>query len=333
MSRLSEETESGGEMIKSGTSRLLSGRSCAASLNKGTIASRMMETKLNLPNEPFKFYDLFAILKHKLYQNLRSLTLERPIKIFLLAFALVLFSFSELNFKDYSVNTIVIDAGHGGKDSGTLGSISKEKDIALAIALELGQIIEKYLPGVEVIYTRKDNTFIELSERAELANKNHADLFLSIHCNSAEDSRAHGTETFVIGMHRTDDNLEVAMRENSVIEMEEDFEAAYEGFDPNSPESYILFANYQSANITNSLNLADKIENQFTKRVKRYSRGVKQAGFVVLWKTSMPSVLVETGFLSNRNEEMYLNDEYGRTLIASGIFRAVRDYKEEVENK
>ncbi len=260
-------------------------------------------------------------------------TINPLVKVFFLALVMILCSFTRLNFKDYRVETIVIDAGHGGKDSGTLGSISKEKDIALAIALELGEIFEQYLPGVKIIYTRKDNTFIELDERAAIANRNNADLFISIHCNAADDRRAYGTETWVMGMHMSKDNLEVAMRENSVIELEEEFAEKYDGFDPDSPESYILFSLYQNAYLKNSLNLAEKIEKQFKNRVKRYSRGVKQAGFLVLWKTSMPSVLVETGFLSNKDEELYLNDEYGRTLLASGIYRAVRDYKNEVESK
>lgn len=185
---------------------------------------------------------------------------------------------------------------------------------------------------VKVIYTRKDDTFISLENRANIANKNNADLFISIHCNADPQRRAYGTETYVMGPHKTANNLDVAKRENAVILMEEDYEENYEGFDPNSPESHILFTLYQNAYIGNSLKLASNIETQFEERVGRNSRGVKQAGFIVLWKTSMPSVLVETGFISHAKEEKFLNDELGQTYIASGIYRAFRDYKEDIES-
>lgn len=227
----------------------------------------------------------------------------------------------------------MIDAGHGGKDSGTRGVMSKEKDIALEIALELGEIIKEYLPDVEVIYTRTNDDFIELDERSNIANKNGADLFISIHCNAVDYSdKVQGTETWIMGLHKSETNLNVAKRENSVILMEENYEEKYEGFDPNDPASHILFSLYQNAYLSNSLKLAEKVEYQFDKRVGRHSRGVKQAGFVVLFKSSMPSVLIETGFLSNPKEERYLNDELGQTYIASGIFRAIRDYKVEIES-
>lgn len=226
----------------------------------------------------------------------------------------------------------MIDAGHGGKDPGTSGKVTKEKDISLKVALELGSLIEKYMPDVEVIYTRKDNTFVELYDRAKIANKNGAQLFISVHCNAVGNPATKGTETWVMGLHTSKGNLEVSKRENSVILLEDNYEEKYEGFDPNSPESHILFSLYQNAYLSNSLDLAERIETQFKNRVDRNSRGVKQAGFIVLWKTSMPSVLVEIGFLSNETEEMYLSDEYGRTLIASGIFRAVRDYKQNLES-
>jgi N-acetylmuramoyl-L-alanine amidase len=232
----------------------------------------------------------------------------------------------------YKVRTVVIDAGHGGKDPGTLGSRSKEKDIALAIALELGNIINEYLPDVKVIYTRKDDTFVELSERAQIANKAEADMFISIHCNAAQNHEVHGTETYIMGLHVNEQNLNVAQRENSVILLEDDYKQQYEGFDPSSPESYIMFSLMQNAFLQNSLTLAENVEHQFNKRVGRNSRGVKQAGFVVLWRTTMPSILVETGFISNKKEEEFLNDKLGRTYMASGLFRAFRDYKAEMES-
>ncbi|MBU2913902.1 MULTISPECIES: N-acetylmuramoyl-L-alanine amidase family protein [Reichenbachiella] len=250
------------------------------------------------------------------------------------ALGILFASFNNTGVKDYKVKKIVIDAGHGGKDQGTSGDFSLEKDIALSIALETGKIINEYLPDVEVIYTRADDSFPTLYERADLANNNHADLFISIHCNSAPYSETvHGTETYIMGLHKSDENFEVAMRENSVITMEDNAEAHYEGFDPNSPESYILFSLYQSAYQSNSLELAQNVEDQFKNRVGRRSRGVKSAGFLVLWKTSMPSILIETGFLSNAKEEKDLNDKLQQTYIASGIFRAFRDYKNELESK
>lgn len=246
---------------------------------------------------------------------------------------MILGSFTNLNKPSYKVDKIIIDAGHGGKDGGTIGAVSKEKDVALKIALELGTIIKEYLPDVEIIFTRNNDTFIELDERANIANKNGADLFVSIHCNAVDYSdKVKGTETWVMGLNKLEYNLNVSKRENSVILMEDNYTEKYEGFNPNDPGSHILFSLYQNAYLSNSLNLADKIEHQFKKRVGRNSRGVKQAPFVVLYKSSMPSVLVETGFLSNPSEERYLNDELGQTFIASGIFRAIRDYKVEIES-
>lgn len=262
--------------------------------------------------------------------------MKNIILIGLFSLFLLCSSFLETNVNKsaYQVKKIVIDAGHGGKDSGTVGKHCLEKDIVLSIALKLGEIIKENLKDVEVIYTRNDDTFVPLDERAAIANKNDADLFISIHANSEPKGRhsAHGTETYVMGEHTSDRNLEIAQKENSVILMEENYEEKYEGFDPNSPESYILFSLYQSAYVYNSLKLAELIEDQYKNRVQRYSRGVKRAGFIVLWKTAMPSVLTEIGYLSNREEEKYLRDPLGQVYIASGIYRAIRDYKEEIES-
>lgn len=254
--------------------------------------------------------------------------------VFISGFSLLLLlaSFTSVGRVDFKVRKVVIDAGHGGKDPGTHGLISEEKDVALDIALELGQIIEQYLPDVEVIYTRKDNTFIELEERANIANTQGADVFISVHCNAIGNPEIHGTETYIMGLHVNKRNLAVAQRENSVILMEDNYKEKYEGFDPNSPESYIMFSLMQNAHMENSLRLADNVETQFSQRVGRHSRGVKQAGFMVLWQTTMPSILVEVGYLTNEKEERYLNDELGKTYIASGIFRAFRDYKVEMES-
>lgn len=243
-------------------------------------------------------------------------------------------SFNNTGVKDYKIRKIVIDAGHGGRDPGTSGEFSYEKDIALNIALETGKIINQYLPEVEVIYTRKDDSFPSLIDRADLANNNHADLFISIHCNAAPWSNAvYGTETYVMGVQNSGRNFEVAKRENAVILLEENYEENYQGFDPNSPESYILFSLTQNAFQDRSIALASKVESQFKHRVGRKSRGVKQSSLYLLWSTAMPSVLIETGFLSNAKEEKDLNDKLQQTYIASGIFRAFRDYKTEVESK
>ncbi|NPA36868.1 MAG: N-acetylmuramoyl-L-alanine amidase [Chlorobi bacterium] len=229
--------------------------------------------------------------------------------------------------------TVVIDAGHGGKDPGALGKSAREKDVVLAIALKVGNYIEKYLPDVKVIYTRKTDTFIPLYKRAEIANKNDADLFISIHANYISNPKIQGVETFALGPARSDENLEVAKKENSVIVMEDAYTTKYEGFDPNSAESYILFEYMQSTYLEQSTLMASLIQKQFKERAGRRDRGVKQAGFLVLRNITHPSVLVEVGFLSNRAEERYLTSSTGQTYIASAIFRAVRDFKKQYDDK
>jgi len=225
------------------------------------------------------------------------------------------------------VNTVVIDPGHGGKVPGAVGRRSLEKDIALAISLKLGQYIEENLPDVKVIYTRNTDVDVPLHQRARIANENHADLFISIHCNSTRNSSAIGTETFVMGLHRSQANLEVARKENAAILYEEDYLETYDGFDPNSPEANIIFTLYQNAYLDQSLAMASLVQDQFRERARRVDRGVKQAGFLVLYQVTMPGILVETGFISNPREEEYLMSETGQTHIASAIFRAFREYK------
>jgi len=233
--------------------------------------------------------------------------------------------------KGYKIRTVVLDAGHGGHDSGCHGKSALEKNVALAIVLKLGHYIEQYIPEVKVIYTRKTDKFVELRERAAIANRAHADLFISVHCNAAASPNAHGTESWVMGLHKSEANLEVAKRENAVILMENDYQENYQ-YDPNSPVAHIMFSLYQNAFLTQSTRLAQLIEDQFSQRVGRNTRGVKQAGFLVLYRTSMPSVLIESGFLSNPKEEKFLSSDYGQDLIASAIFRAFRDYKKEMES-
>jgi N-acetylmuramoyl-L-alanine amidase len=228
---------------------------------------------------------------------------------------------------------VVIDAGHGGKDPGALGAMSKEKNINLAIALKAGNYIEQNLGNVEVLYTRKTDVFPALYERAEFANKNKADLFISIHANAISKKTIKGTETWIMGLAKDEQNLEVAMKENEVILLEDDFSTKYEGFDPKSPESYIMFTVMQNTYREQSLYLATNIQNQFRNRAGRIDLGVKQAGFLVLYMTSMPSVLIETGFLTNPEEEKYLNSKEGQDYLASAIYRAVRDYINEIDKK
>lgn len=220
--------------------------------------------------------------------------------------------------------TLVIDAGHGGKDGGTVGKYSKEKDIALSIAMGLGEKIEKNLPDVTVIYTRKDDTFIPLFERVILANEVQADLFISIHCNASRNKNARGTETYVMGLHTADENLETAKRENASILLEADFEENYDGFDPNSDAGHIILSMYQNLYLDKSIELATLVEKSFGLKT---SRGVKQAGFVVLKRATMPSVLVETGFLSNPDEEIILNSIEGQRKIIFGLYDAFVKYK------
>ncbi len=247
---------------------------------------------------------------------------------------LVLLNISVLNAQEtIKFKTVVIDAGHGGKDSGAVGKISKEKDIVLNVALKLGKYINENLPEVNVIYTRKTDVFVPLNNRAEIANKNKADLFISIHANAISTPKIYGSETFVLGLHRTKENLEVAKLENSVIVMEEDYTTTYEGFDPNSAESYILFELFQNIHIDQSIKVASLVQEQFKSRVGRRDRGVKQAGFLVLRKAAMPSVLIELGFLTNQTEEAFIASEKGQTYMASAIFRAVRDYRNEFDSK
>lgn len=229
------------------------------------------------------------------------------------------------------IKTIVIDAGHGGRDPGAMGKNSKEKHIALSIALKTGAYIEKNFPNVKVIYTRKTDIFIPLHKRAKIANDAKADLFISVHCNANNSSKIYGTETYVMGLHKNQANLEVAKKENASILKEEDYMQHYEGFNPNSPEAYIIFSLYQHANLDQSLSFAAKVQRQFKVRVGLRDRGVIQAGFLVLFQTTMPGVLIETSYLSNSKDEKYLLSKKGQVFIASAIYRAFKEYKTEFE--
>ncbi len=229
------------------------------------------------------------------------------------------------------VKKVVIDAGHGGHDSGAVGKNSKEKDIALSIALKTGRMIAENLNDVEVIYTRKTDVFVELFRRAKIANEAKADLFISIHCNANPSTSPFGSETYVMGLHKTQANLAVAQLENASILLEEDYHVQYDGFDPKSPEGYIFFSMLQDAYLEQSLSLATNVQKHIKDNLDIFNRGVKQAGFLVLYKTTMPSVLIETGFISNLHDEKILNSEAGQNKLALSIYRAVRDYKSAVE--
>ena len=254
----------------------------------------------------------------------------KPIRIFLI---IVLSAFFLGNATQaQGLKKVIIDAGHGGKDPGAIGATGvKEKNIVLSIAKLAGSYIEKNYPDVEVIYTRSTDVFLELHERSTIANKNNADLFISIHANSAASPDAHGTETYVLGLHKTEANLDVAKRENSVIELEDNFDQHY-SFNPNSPEGHIMMSMAQNAYLDQSIFLASQVQDQFESRVQRHNRGVRQAGFYVLYKTTMPSILIELGFLSNPEEEKFLNSIAGQEYMASAIYRAVKDYKTYVDN-
>jgi N-acetylmuramoyl-L-alanine amidase len=263
-------------------------------------------------------------------------TIKRIQRTFLVCLILSIMntaSFNSFGQDPYRLRKVVIDPGHGGKDPGAVGLKSVEKDIVLSIALKLGKYIEENHQDVEVIYTRKEDVFVEVFRRADIANENNADLFISIHANANPNKRAFGTETYAMGLHTSKENLEVARKENKAILFEDNYEERYEGYDPNSPESYIIFSLMQNTFLYQSLDFASHIQNQFTERVKRHNRGVKQAGFLVLWRTTMPSVLIEVGFISNPDEEKYLMSGDGQTHLASAIYRAFRDYKVAIEQK
>ena len=234
------------------------------------------------------------------------------------------------------LRTVVIDAGHGGHDPGAISKYSKlsEKQINLDLALRLGKRIEKEFPDVKVIYTRKTDRFVELAERGNIANRNHADLFISIHVNSAGSTAASGTETFVMGTDKSSSNMEVCKRENSVILLEDDYSTTYEGFDPNNPESYIIFNLMQNAHFEQSIAFASLVQQQFIKNgpIKK-SRGVRQAPLMVLWRTTMPSVLVEVGFLSNASDRTVLNKDENRQKIADDLFRAFSTFKSQYDSE
>ncbi|MBQ7017895.1 MAG: N-acetylmuramoyl-L-alanine amidase [Bacteroidales bacterium] len=231
------------------------------------------------------------------------------------------------------IRRVVIDAGHGGKDPGAISRNGKykEKNITLSVALELGELIKSNFPDIKVIYTRSTDKYVELSERAAIANRNKADLFISIHVNSAKSTQARGTETFVMGTHKSEANFEVCKLENSVIVIEEDYEKKYEGFNPGSPESYIIFSLLQNVHQEQSIKYAAQVQGQFARGPISVNRGVKQGGLLVLWKTTMPAVLTELGFISNPKDCAVLVTKKGQEQFARGLFNAFVAYKKDFE--
>lgn len=285
--------------------------------------------------------------------------------LFFLIFLLFVFFSSSAIANDepkHKVKTVVIDAGHGGKDPGCSGHIHNEKTVALSVALKLGKYIEEHIKDVRVIYTRKTDVFVDLEDRAKIANDNNADLFISIHCNAAgrpvltkdkvtgkmkpktyknkkgkmvyvetANPEPYGSETYVMGLKNEEGKMKVAQRENSVILLEDNYESKYQGFDPDSEESYIIMSNYTSAYVLQSAGLAMKIQDEYSKKASRVDKGVHRQSIWVLWRTGMPSVLTEIGYLTNPQEELFLGSEKGQNYMAACLFRAFRKYKDEVE--
>ncbi|MBN2237507.1 MAG: N-acetylmuramoyl-L-alanine amidase [Bacteroidales bacterium] len=243
-----------------------------------------------------------------------------------LVIALLTFVSSDI-YSQNLVDRVVIDPGHGGKDPGASGKNSREKDIVLSVALKAGKLIEQNISDVNVIYTRKTDVFPTLNTRANIANNSKADLFISIHCNSNPSSQPKGSETYVMGMHKSEENLKVAMLENSAILLEDDYKANYEGFDPSSIENHIIFNFFQNSFQAQNLEMANAVQSQFKKNTAVADRGVKEAGFWVLYKTAMPGILIELGFLSNPIDEKYLLSEKGQNQMAEAIYNAFKEYK------
>ena len=262
--------------------------------------------------------------------------MNRIEKYFLLVKILALVfttTFSLVSYSQIKKFTLVLDAGHGGHDPGAIGAISREKEINLGVVLHLGSLIEKNFNDVNVVYTRKNDKYLTLQERADIVNKNHADLFISVHTNSAKSKSAYGAETYTLGMAKSQANLDVAMKENSVILLEEDYQTKYQGFDPSSVDSYIMFEFMQDKYIDKSIDFASNVQKQFVNFGKRFDRGVRQAGFWVLHRSACPSVLVELGFISNVAEERYLASARGQREMAEAIYNAFIVYKKDHDKK
>jgi len=257
--------------------------------------------------------------------------LHKPATILIFILTLILSSGTMAQDTNEVPFIVVIDPGHGGKDPGTVGRKSFEKNVNLAVARKLGFYLSSLLPDVKVYYTRTTDVFVDLDVRAKMANDLHADLFISIHANAVKDRSVYGTESWVLGSKKNDGNFDLVTKENKVITLEDNYKTKYAGFDPNNKASYIMFSLIQNNNLHQSLNIAEKIQTEIRSRAKRKDRGAFQGALVVLWKTTMPGVLVELGFLSNPREEQFLNSNNGQDIMASALFRAIRSYKKDIQ--
>lgn len=286
---------------------------------------------LDIPKKSINFarFLLYATYVHARFYTI----MKRLIYILIVLGTLIPWSHMRAQAKKDKPFTVVIDAGHGGKDAGAVGKIINEKTLNLNVSLEVGKMIENSFPEVKVYYTRKTDVFLTLQERADFVNKHGADLFICVHTNAAENRSAKGAETFVLGVEKMESNLSVAMRENSVMLMESDYQTKYNGFDPKSIDSYIMFEMMQDKYMGQSLQFASLVQQEFSGTLHRADRGVRQAGFWVLHKSACPSVLVEMGFISNRDEEAYLATQKGRHEISKAIYTAFVNYKQALDKK
>jgi len=267
-------------------------------------------------------------------QTLLTPSIKQILISVLLSSITIFAAFSQNNEDDFGLKTVVIDPGHGGKDPGTVGKLEYEKNVVLKISLLVGKLINQNYPNINVIYTRDKDKAVDLYERANIANKNKADLFISIHANAIIGRPdVNGTETYTMGLKKADRNLEVVQQENSVITLEDDYTTKYQGFDPNSTESMIMFDLMSDNSQDNSINFASLVETEFKTKLKRHSRGVKQGALVVLILSSMPRVLIEVGYMSNKKEEKYLISDKGQQEIANSIYRAFANYKTLIDGK
>jgi len=267
-------------------------------------------------------------------QTLLTPSIKQILISVLLSSITIFATFSQNNEDDFGLKTVVIDPGHGGKDPGTVGKLQYEKTVVLKISLLVGKLINKKYPNINVVYTRDKDKAVDLYERANIANKNKADLFISIHANAIIGRPdVSGTETYTMGLKKADRNLEVVQQENSVITLEDDYSTKYQGFDPNSTESMIMFDLMSDNSQDNSINFANLVETEFKTKLKRHSRGVKQGALVVLILSSMPRVLIEVGYMSNKKEEKYLISDKGQQELANSIYRAFVNYKTLIDGK
>ena len=267
-------------------------------------------------------------------QTLLTPSIKQILISVLLSSITIFAAFSQNNEDDFELKTVVIDPGHGGKDPGTVGKLEYEKNVVLKISLLVGKLINQNYPNINVVYTRDKDKAVDLYERANIANKNKADLFISIHANAIIGRPdVNGTETYTMGLKKADRNLEVVQQENSVITLEDDYTTKYQGFDPNSTESMIMFDLMSDNSQDNSINFASLVETEFKTKLKRHSRGVKQGALVVLILSSMPRVLIEVGYMSNKKEEKYLISDKGQQEIANSIYRAFANYKTLIDGK